>query len=68
MTQISELDAQTGILEIRDATPEELESLAEAQTVDFEAVLAEQQALKASAVAKLAVLGLTEDEAKLLLA
>jgi hypothetical protein len=64
MTQISEVDAQTGILEIRDATPEELESLAEAQTVDFEAVLAEQQVLKASALAKLAALGLTEDEAK----
>jgi hypothetical protein len=64
MSKISELDAQTGIVEIRDATDEELESMSESAISDFQSVVAEQQALKASAIAKLAALGLTEDEAK----
>lgn len=67
MTQISELDAQTGVIEIRDATSEELQSLAEAGIIDFQSIVAEQEALKTSALAKLAALGLTEEEAKALL-
>ena len=73
MKQISEHDAISGEIIVRDMTPEELaEHQAEesAKTAAAEAKEAAANAaaeLKASAIAKLAALGLTEDEAKAIL-
>jgi hypothetical protein len=59
-----ELDGATGIETIRELTPEELEEREELAQ-QAEAKLAEQESKKAartSALAKLAALGLTEEE------
>lgn len=59
-----EFDGATGIETIRELTPEELEEREELAQ-QAEAKLAEQEAKKAartSALAKLAALGLTEEE------
>lgn len=62
MSKISELDAQTGILELRDPTSEEIDSFAVAEFADFETLVAAKAAARESRRQKLIALGLTEDE------
>jgi hypothetical protein len=68
--QISEHDAISGEVIIRDMTPNELAEREAASLAKAEAAAAKEASanaaaeLKASAVAKLASLGLTDDEAK----
>lgn len=67
MTQISEHDAISGEIIVRDMTTEEIAQheaeVAAVATAKAQALNAAAE-LKASAMAKLAALGLTEDEAK----
>jgi hypothetical protein len=64
--KITQIDAATGSnTEITVTKAEFIESVGQsAEIKPFADVIAEQQSLKASALAKLAALGLTEDEAK----
>ena len=58
-----------GRKEVRDATPEEVAqreadiAIMEKERLEMEAEIARQQAAKESALAKLAAIGLTEEEA-----
>lgn len=60
--KISELDAQTGVLEVRDATAEEIAAFADANPIDFQAIVDAQAAARESRRVKLLALGLTEEE------
>ena len=66
MPDVTEIDAITGIVIERDYTPEELEQRAKDAIVyaEREAEIAAKEAAKASALAKLSALGLTEDEVR----
>lgn len=60
--KLSELDAATGELVVRDLTADEIAAFASATQVDFEAHLAAVAAARESRRAKLLALGLTEVE------
>jgi hypothetical protein len=64
--KITNIDAATGTnTEITLTKAEFIESVGDSVSVKpFADVIAEQESLRASAIAKLAALGLTEDEAK----
>jgi hypothetical protein len=68
MSDVTEIDAETGEVVVRAYTAEEIEHRNSLEKPE-EAVLQEEQAasylsVKQSAIAKLTSLGLTEDEAK----
>lgn len=62
MAKITEVDANTGIVEIRDATAAELAAFKSAETINFAEIIAAKAAARESRKAKLLALGLTEDE------
>ena len=66
MTKAIEINAETNEIIERDLTPEELAEKAKSQLA-YDTRIAEQQAKAASKAALLDRLGITEDEAKLLL-
>lgn len=67
--KVVEIDCSTGVSIERDMTAEEVASMeamraeSEARRIEEEAAAAAKAAAKASAIAKLAALGLTEEEA-----
>ena len=66
MSDVTEINVQTGQVTTRAYTQEELEARANAVAPESVVIVEEHTAVKESALSKLQALGLTEEEAKAL--